>query len=197
MYASLIFRRPAKPSCRCGRLSSNVRRHTQPVRTLLNFAYGSNMLSARFRERAPSATPLFAAQLRSHSLAWHKRGRDGSGKCDVLASSDRYAVVHGVVYELSATDKPALDKAEGLGAGYEERAVTVMINGSELSRNLYYATAVDSSVRPFTWYKALVVAGAREHSLPAPYIAMLEQQEAKLDADLDRHRRNLALINAA
>ncbi len=69
-------------------------------RTVLNFAYGSNMLVARIRERAPSARPLGVAELRGHELRWHKAGMDGSAKCDVVASSDPRAVVLGVVYAL-------------------------------------------------------------------------------------------------
>ena len=69
--------------------------------TVLNFAYGSNMLLARIRERVPSARPLGVAVLRGHRLFWHKAGRDGSGKCDVVESNDTDAAVFGVLYEIA------------------------------------------------------------------------------------------------
>lgn len=49
-----------------------------------SFAYDSNMLSARLRERAPSARALGVAVLRVHELKWHKVAKDGSGKCDLV-----------------------------------------------------------------------------------------------------------------
>jgi gamma-glutamylcyclotransferase len=52
--------------------------------TFLNFAYGSNMLSARLRERVPSARPAGTACLPGFSLRWHKVSVDGSGKCNVV-----------------------------------------------------------------------------------------------------------------
>ena len=50
--------------------------------TLLYFAYGSNLHPERLRERVPSAESLGVARLEAHVLRFHKRGRDGSGKCD-------------------------------------------------------------------------------------------------------------------
>lgn len=54
--------------------------------TFLNFAYGSNMLTDRLRERVPSARPVAVARLAGHSLRWHKVSIDGSGKCDAEAT---------------------------------------------------------------------------------------------------------------
>jgi hypothetical protein len=39
---------------------------------------------------------------------------------------------------------------------------------------MYYATDKDASLRPYHWYKALVIAGAREHGLPVSYRSRLE-----------------------
>jgi gamma-glutamylcyclotransferase len=38
----------------------------------------------------------------------------------------------------------------------------------------YLATDKDASLRPYHWYKALVIAGAREHGLPPSYRSRLE-----------------------
>jgi len=56
--------------------------------TILYFAYGSNMLSARLQERAPSATAIAIGKISGHRLCWHKRSRDGSGKCDAEVSEN-------------------------------------------------------------------------------------------------------------
>ncbi|EXI76585.1 MAG: hypothetical protein AW10_04147 [Candidatus Accumulibacter appositus] len=163
---------------------------------VLNFAYGSNMLLARIRERVPSARPLGVAALHGHRLAWHKAGRDGSGKCDVVRSHAADAVVFGVLYEIAVAEKPILDAAEGLGAGYDEKRVPLQHKAVLLSASLYQATRIESSWQPYSWYKALVVAGAREHGLPSSYVAALEGVAAIDDGDRDRHARHLALTRA-
>src|SRR5690606_1247885 len=121
---------------------------------------------------------------------------DGSGKCDVVpADSDH--VVRGVVYEISADEKEALDRAEGLGNGYGQGHATVILNGDALAVSIYFATTVNPTLKPYTWYKALVVAGAKEYALPTSYIASLEAVEALQDSDHTRHDRNMRIVSAA
>jgi gamma-glutamylcyclotransferase len=142
---------------------------------VLYFAYGSNMLTARLRERVPSATAIGIGQLMGHALRWDKRSwRDGSGKCDAEATGQQSDVVWGVVFELDPEDKPALDQAEGLGAGYMEKTVHVLTEAGPVTAVTFYATDKDASLRPYHWYKALVIAGAREHGLPTSYRSRLE-----------------------
>lgn len=86
--------------------------------TLITFAYGSNMLTARFRERCPTAEPLGIAELSSHRLRWHKKSKDGSGKCDiVMLESPEVPVFLACSIRSRITEKEALDRAEGLGRG--------------------------------------------------------------------------------
>jgi hypothetical protein len=58
---------------------------TGPPEPAEYFAYGSNMETARLRERMPSAKPLGVAKLSGHELRFHKRSKDGSGKCNAFA----------------------------------------------------------------------------------------------------------------
>jgi gamma-glutamylcyclotransferase len=165
------------------------------IQSVRVFAYGSNMLTRRLRERTPSATPVAVGRLDGHTLRWHKRGRmDGSGKCDAMASGDASDCIHGVVFELDAAEKAALDRAEGLGRGYDEKTVEIVAAGARVPATLYYATDVDASLRPYDWYKALVVAGARERGLPADYIAALEAVRSIADPDRRRESKHLALL---
>ena len=163
---------------------------------ILNFAYGSNMLLRRLRERAPSARRVGGGVLTGHRLCWHKVGQDASGKCDVVATGDPGDSVHGVLYEISATDKPELDRAEGLGKGYAEKRVVVQTDSGPCDAWVYYATATDPRLRPFSWYRALVVAGAKENALPAAYVEMLETAPVVHDARTERHARYLALARS-
>ena len=52
--------------------------------TFYYFAYGSNLLTCRLRQRTPSARVVDRAILRQHELRWHKAATDGSGKCDAV-----------------------------------------------------------------------------------------------------------------
>ncbi len=161
--------------------------------TILNFSYGSKMLSRRIVQRVPSARFVHNATLHGYALRWHKAGQDGSGKCDIVKTSEPGVCVHGVVYELAAIEKHRLDAAEGLGHGYDEMQVTLASASGSTKAWTYCATAMDTSLLAYTWYKALVVAGAREHGLPGDYIDRLQQVPACDDTDTDRARLHWAI----
>ena len=56
--------------------------------SFLFFAYGSNMLTERVRERCPDARPLGAAIARGYVLSFSKRSKDGSSKATLLTTAD-------------------------------------------------------------------------------------------------------------
>lgn len=160
----------------------------------ITFAYGSNMPTARLRERCPSAHPLGVAELPGFNLLWHKKSRDGSGKCNIVKTSEPGASVFGVLYQIDRHEKPALDKAEGLGNGYAETDVEVYHGPDLVTAKAYIATDTDPTLKPYTWYRALVTAGAKEHALPANYIARLEAVPTVQDPEKERHDKNMALL---
>lgn len=140
---------------------------------MIYFAYGSNMLTARLRARTPSCKPIGIATLPRHKLRFHKRSNDGSGKCNVLASGDGDSVV-GMLFSFDPAERANLDKAEGVGHGYEHATVTVINDEGRRRKVLTYLAHtdyIDNDLKPYTWYKALVMAGAAEQHLPADYIA--------------------------
>jgi hypothetical protein len=159
--------------------------------TLTYFAYGSNMLTARLRARVPSVRPLDIGRLVGHRLVFHKHGTDDSAKADALHSGDPADVIWGVLFTFNADERPLLDRAEGLGHGYIHHEVTVSTKGDEVEaftyevQPEYYAP----HLRPFSWYLAYVLDGAREHGLPAEYIAGVESVEQVEDPDRERDRR--------
>lgn len=169
-----------------GRAQLNVEGGGNRARVL---AYGSNLLEARMLNRAPSAVTIAAVRLLGHALRFHKMGRDGSGKADAFFTGRGEDSVWGLVYELSPTDKAALDLSEGLGRDYFERRVSVLAeNGQAVEVGLYVASPsmIDSRLGPFSWYKELVVTGARRCGLPADYVASIESVPAHADADSGR-----------
>lgn len=163
--------------------------------TFLYFAYGSNMLGRRMLARAPSARRVGLATLVDHELRWHKVSKDGSGKCDVEPAPG--SVVHGVLYEIDAADKPALDAAEGLAMGYREVLLEVQTADGPRQGISYQATNIDRFTTPYSWYKALVVAGAREQQLDPAYIQALEAVPGREDRNGTRAAENLRQLEAA
>ena len=144
------------------------------------------MYAARLRYRVPSCRFRFTAQLLKHRLCFHKRSGDGSGKCNAFATAASKDSVFGVVYEISPAEKPALDRAEGLGSGYHDECLMVQSpDGQEVQVQKYIADrhAIDDSLKPYYWYKDFVMKGAQEHGLPLEYIhSYIEQNVIKAGA---------------
>lgn len=162
---------------------------------LYYFAYGSNMAPQRLRARVPSAEPLQRALLPRHQLRFHKHSRvDGSAKCDACHTGDAGHNVHGMLYRMAAEDKSALDRAEGLGHGYEIKQVTLLLaDATTFEAFTYYATDIDPQRLPYDWYLEHVLRGARYAGLPADYLDALARIESMNDPDAQRRERELAL----
>jgi gamma-glutamylcyclotransferase len=151
------------------------------------FAYGSNMSLARLRARTPSAISLGHHVLSEHQLRFHKRGMDGSAKCDAFFTGQPQDCVHGVLFEIDDAEKPNLDRAEGLGYGYDEKVIEV--RSPEQVRKqacTYVATKIDETRVPFHWYKDHVLLGARAAQLPAEYVDAIENIETIEDPNAPR-----------
>ncbi|MBT8130344.1 MAG: gamma-glutamylcyclotransferase [Gammaproteobacteria bacterium] len=155
------------------------------------------MSTPRISRRIQSATVLSSACLAGHCLRFRKKSVDGSAKCDIehtQAGGDR---VHGVIYEIPVREKTVLDRYEGLGNGYEDRQVSVVVPGGDtIIANTYFATHIDASLKPFHWYKEHVLRGAREHVLPDEYIAAIEAVHAIDDPDMDNHAAELSIYSS-
>ena len=160
------------------------------------FAYGSNMCSGRFRDYGVSpAGPGASALLTGYHLLFNKQSTDGSGKANVETSEGSH--VWGVLYTIPDEDLQKLDDGE---LGYHRAPLPVHVSDSaDIQAWVYIASTPsnDPILRPYTWYKRFLVEGAREHALPADYIANLETIAATQDANAARDRRKRALACAA
>ena len=162
--------------------------------TLLYFLYGSNMSTPRLLDRVPSAKSVSVAHLKNHRLKFHKKSKDGSGKCDIQLTNDPSDVVYGVVFRILASEKPALDNKEGLRSGYNEKTVSVVgPNGESFNAVTYYATDIDSSLKPYDWYNEHVMRGAKEHRLPSEYIRSIEAIESIPDPNPKNYEKELSI----
>lgn len=175
------------------------KRESGPPERALYFSYGSNMCTGRLREHMPSCQPLGIATLAGHALRFHKRSTDRSGKCNAFAGGNDNSVI-GVLFSFDPAERAKLDKAEGLGKGYEHAMVTVIDDkGLRRTAFTYRATPdyIDDSLKPYGWYKDFVLAGGREHGLPPDYIAKYIQPiEAIEDPDKARDKKHRAKLES-
>jgi AIG2-like family len=108
--------------------------------------------------------------------------------------------VIGCVYEIPTNEKPALDRAEGLGAGYHEEIVHGLSpKGEKVVVCTYIADAsfIDDSLQPYSWYKNFVLAGAEEHQLPPEYVeSRIRAMHAIGDPNPQREQARRAEIKA-
>ncbi len=100
------------------------------------------------------------------------------------------------MFTIDAHEKPALDRVEGLGFGYEQKQVNVRAtDGAAVSAFTYYATDIDESLKPYSWYREHVLRGARENGLPEEYVSFIEGVASMIDPDSERHDRELSIYN--
>ncbi len=155
-------------------------------------AYGSNLLPSRLQARVPSARCVGTVALEGWSLEYHKVGLDGSGKCNLVERGGAGGRVHCAVYDIEAQEKPALDRAEG--PRYFETTLPVRGFG-EVFLYLAREAFIDEALHPYSWYRALVVAGARHHGFPVAYVRRLGDRRCIEDPDRDRHEENLEILS--
>lgn len=160
------------------------------------FAYGSNMLKRRLVARCPSAQVINCGYVLGFSFTFKKRGEDGSGKAGLTYAPNSSTPVHGVLYRIPLSELNLLDEAEWEGNGYDRIdgiSTASSVNNKIIKSSTYLATDLHNDLQPFDWYKALVVAGAKENKLPMYWINMLRSIDALNDPVPSRANRLHAL----
>ena len=154
-------------------------------------AYGSNLHPVRLSERTPSARYLGKTVLEGWALHFHKRSRDGSGKCNIV--KDEMQQIYIGVYEIDKSEKPLLDTIEAVDCGYRCEYIEV----ADFGRCFTYladGTHIDDSLRPYAWYKALVLAGCETLAFPGSYTDRIHGFDAIDDPDKLRTARHRELL---
>ncbi len=160
---------------------------------MLYFAYGSNMCKSKLRGIASSCKEPFVAKLKKHNLRFHKQSTDKSGKANAYPTNNVTDEVLGVVFNVDDSEVRNLDKSEG---GYNRTDIEVFDNeGNHHNVKTYIAKKekINSTLKPYTWYKRLVIEGAYQHSLPEEYIAKIEVIESEEDPNKERNAKNRAI----
>jgi cation transport regulator ChaC len=151
--------------------------------TLWYFAYGSNLEQATFlgrRQMRPLETRI--GQLRDFELRFDLPVGPGErGVANVAPSSGDH--VWGALYHLTHADAERLDRTEGVDKGFYQRlAVDVHLPEGALLAAFTYRSEISRPERkPSRRYLGLLLAGAREHGLPAEYVARLRALPLAVD----------------
>ncbi len=139
------------------------------------FAYGSNLDASRVEARLGRRPPAHLARLRGWRLAFNKKDSPVFANI-VPAPGDE---VWGVVWECPPEDLLRLDCFEGVSGGHYRRLpVEVETADGRMLPAITYVACDDRIVAetaPAAWYAGHILRGAREHGLPADYIARLER----------------------
>ena len=150
------------------------------------FAYGSNLCRATFVDRR-GMRPLDArrARLDGHRLTFELPiGRGERGVANL--PQDPAASTWGVCYLLEPAACEHLDRTEGVSNGWYRRLhVTVAAeDGASLAAFAYQGIRTVAGRKPSARYIGLLLAGAREHALPADWIRYLEALDLAVDERL-------------
>ena len=158
------------------------------------FAYGSNMSLPRLRKRVPRAEFLDSICVNGFTLVVNKRSIDGSAKCNLQTSADCH--IWGVLYSIYSSDISLLDKAEGLGYGYNKEWIEISHRGAKLPIFFYIADSahIREDMEPYDWYMQFVISGAEEHGFPEGYLHFLQQIPSKADPDQNRSWMNQQIL---
>jgi gamma-glutamylcyclotransferase len=160
------------------------------------FAYGSNLHPIRLQQRVASAELVGTAIYTGHCLKFHKRSHDGSGKCNMWYSASESDQVFGAIYRMDAAHKLDLDRFEGKGHGYIDQQISVSHAGKTWSCFTYLAQSeyIQQNLKPYRWYRDLVLQGAIYLGFPAAYIATIQAVDTIADPDPLRNSANEALL---
>jgi gamma-glutamylcyclotransferase (GGCT)/AIG2-like uncharacterized protein YtfP len=143
----------------------------------LYFAYGLNMDPAGMAQRCPRSTALGLARLPRHRFIVTR-----DGYASVIR--DPREEVHGVLWDCALGDIRTLDKFEELASGLYVKISQPVILAGGAKRALVYIGRSGEVGKPKPGYMETVIVSAKHWSLPASYIAGLNQFLSKPNLDV-------------
>ena len=141
---------------------------------MLYFGYGSNMERVQMKRLCPKARFVAAAVLPDHELVFSGSSRMwGGGIANIQDVPGKK--VEGVLWEISESERKALDEYEGYPDLYVRAEVQVQTTaGKGVTAFVYVMANPGREASPSKPYKRLLISGAEEHGLSEAYIAFLE-----------------------
>ena len=147
------------------------------------FAYGSNMSRAIFCERRGMCpTESRWGWLDGWRLSFELPVGPGErGVANVVP--DPEARTCGVLHRITPDEFDRLDRTEGVHVGIYRRVPVDLVaeNGERVPAQTYVSTWATAGRKPSARYLGLMLAGAREHGLPAQWIEFLAAHELAVD----------------
>jgi gamma-glutamylcyclotransferase (GGCT)/AIG2-like uncharacterized protein YtfP len=144
------------------------------------FAYGSNLSLRQMRARCPGSRTAGLGWLPDHRLEFVQPHEGwGGGVAGVVPEPG--ARVHGVLYDLDATDLAALDGFEPVETGgyRRERVIVLRGDGAAEAAWTYLGEVLHGApFAPSDRYLDTILAGAAEHGLPLEYREALARRRA-------------------
>ena len=156
-------------------------------------AYGSTLHPVRLSLRLPGSRFRGTATIAGWKLLFHKRSPDRSAKCAIFAGQSS---IHVAVYEVDEQEKAVLDGIEGVGSGYSVETLDVPGFG-DCFTYIAASSHIDDRLRPYSWYKELVLVGCEALAFPHDYVAMIRSIAAIDDPDKQRHIANMQIAERA
>jgi len=164
---------------------------------IVYLAYGSNLHPARLANRIGPVADLGSIRLPGWRLVFDKRGSDGSAKANLRAAPGTEQVAWGALFELDRQQYARLDRFEGAGRGYDAFWLDIEVDGVGAEAVTYLSPGHwrTAHARPWSWYRDLVLAGARYHRFPADVIGRLQSIAVLEDPDRERAARHYRLLD--
>ena len=149
---------------------------------MLHFGYGSNLNQEFLRIHCPSARFIMKAFLPNQEVQFRfwSDVRNGGISTIVPAPGE---LVHGVIYEVEASDLERLDVLESVPQGLYSRDSFLVLGEDQAwhKADLYRVTEPRGPFAPARSYVELMLTGAKERGLDPVYVkrieGMLEQSE--------------------
>lgn len=120
------------------------------------------------------------------------------------SESFQYDKVWGVLFSVGNEDQEKLDRAEGVGHGYQKMRIHLdhymnetmaLLSTTRIWAETYVATKRDAKYLPYDWYKNYVITGAVEQKFPEDYIEYLQQIPSKIDQNKNRREREESFLS--
>ena len=105
-------------------------------------------------------------------------------------------LIYGAIYKLHHDHKYELDRFEGKGYGYIDNQISLQHNETEYTCFTYLAqqSHIVNDLKPYHWYKKLVIMGAQYLQFPDTYISSIEAIGSIEDPDAIRRKEKEELI---
>jgi hypothetical protein len=132
----------------------------------LYFAYGSNMDRAAMAERCPPSKAIGIGRLMRHRFLIFSEGY-------ASVARDPVSTTWGLLWDLSFSDMPALDRYESLSTGLYTKVIQPIVTERGARRAIVYMGRDAEAGIPKPGYMEGVVEAAEALGLPPHYLAEL------------------------